>query len=299
MPFPPEAFIIGAQRAGTTSLSSILDQHPDIVLSTPKEPDFFSVNWDRGFDWYRSCFRRVDATLIDASVNYTMARLAACTEGQSDLVPRRIHQVSPEARFVYLVRDPAERCYSAYWHEVRSGREDLSLEQAVSRPRYYVMASFYAKQLKLFLDIFPLDRFLFVQFSDFVRDPLSVARRCSEFFGVTRDFAFRTEEPRNQAFTYSSLGLTLRNLVGEERLKGLSSIVSSILPSSLHPYAKRIVSRAIPELTMTDRIWLDQHFAADACEFQHLTGVRVAAGHDKPNVSPSIETATTTSQGNR
>lgn len=286
MPFPPEAFIIGAQRAGTTSLSAILDQHPDIVLSTPKEPDFFSVNWDQGLDWYRSRFRRHDATLVDASVNYTMAmaRSATLAEDLSDTVARRIHEVSPQARFVYVVRDPAERCYSAYWHEVRAGREQRSLKAAVDQLRYYVMASYYYKQIKPFLGSFPLDRFLIVNFADFVRNPLLVAQNCSEFFGVVRsDFAFRREKPRNQAFQYSQLGLTLRNLAGEDGVKMLSSIVSKVLPTSLHPYAKRIVARGIPDLAPADRAWLTQRFSEDAHAFEQLTGVRVVADHDGAN----------------
>jgi hypothetical protein len=292
MPFPPEAFIVGAQRAGTTSLSAILDQHPNIVLSTPKEPDFFSVNWNQGLDWYRSRFRRHDATLVDASVNYTMTMLATSaklSEDLSDTVPRRIHEVSPQARFVYMVRDPAERCYSAYWHEVRAGREELPLKEAVDQSRYYVMASYYHKQIKPYLGFFPLDRFLVVKFADFVRDPLLVAQRCSEFFGVERtDFAFREEKPRNQAFQYSQLGLTLRNLAGEEGVKMLSSVVSKVLPSSLHPYAKRIVTRGIPDLTASDRMWLTQRFADDARAFEQLTGVRVLSVHHEADADDSV-----------
>jgi Sulfotransferase domain len=281
MSFPPAAFIIGAQRAGTTSLSAILDQHPGIVVSAPKEPDFFSVNWESGLDWYRSCFRRLDATLIDASVSYSMVRAHTLLGDQPDVVPRRIHEVSPQARFVYMVRDPAERCYSAYWHEKRAGRESLSLQEAVHHPRYYVMASYYYKQIQLFLKHFPLDRFLFVSFAEFARDPLLAASRCSEFFGLQQgDFTFHREEPRNQAFVYSALGLRLRNLAGEERLKTLSNIVSTVLPSSLHPYAKRMVTRSIPEMTSTEYRWLTDHFAEDAAAFERLTGVRVIAASD-------------------
>lgn len=198
MPFPPEAFIIGAQRAGTTSLSAILDQHPNFVLSTPKEPDYFSANWEKGLDWYRSCFHRTDAPLLDASVSYSMARAATLQGDHPDVVPRRIFELSPNARFVYMGPDPAERCYSAYWHEVRAGRESLSLQEAVDRSRYYVMASYYNRQIQQFLNVFSLDRFLIVNFAEFVRDPLGVALRCSQFFGVERgDFAFRREKPRN------------------------------------------------------------------------------------------------------
>jgi hypothetical protein len=290
MPFPPEAFIIGAQRAGTTSLAAILDQHPDIVVSFPKEPDFFSVNWEQGLDWYRSCFRRLDATLVDASVNYTMGRLVAASDDPPDAIPRRIHEVSPQARFVYLVRDPAERCHSAYWHEVRADREKSTLREAVEQSRYYVTSSYYHRQIKPFLNHFPRDRFLIVNFADFTRDPLHIAHQCSEFFGTKRsDFAFRREEPRNQAFLYSQLGLTLRNLAGEERLKVLSRIVSKVLPSGLHPYAKRIVTRTVPKLSQTDRSWLTQHFAEDAVAFECLMGVRVLADHDRPDSVAVIE----------
>ncbi len=300
MSFPPDAFIIGAQRAGTTSLSALLDQHPKIVLSTPKEPDFFSVNWESGLDWYRSCFRRLDAILIDASVGYSMAKSSTLLGDRPDVVPSRIHEVSPQARFVYMVRDPAERCYSAYWHEVRAGRERLSLHEAVDRSHYYVMASFYYQQIKLFLNFFPLDRFLIVSFAEFARDPLLVARKCSEFFGGERDeFAFHREEPRNQAFLYSPLGLKLRNLAGEERLKVLSTIISTVLPSGLHPYAKRMITRSIPEMTPADRKLLAAHFAEDAAAFERLTGVRVAAADDKSENDDRAGTSIMLEQGGR
>jgi hypothetical protein len=276
MSFPPEAFIIGAQRSGTTSLSSLLDQHPGIVLSAPKEPDFFSVNWHQGLDWYRACFRRLDATLIDASVNYTMTPLVEGTQELPDTVPCRIHQVSPGAKFVYLVRDPGERCHSAYWHEVRAGRERRSLHEVVERSAYYVMASYYHRQISRFLRYFPLERFLIIRFDDFVRDPLGTAVNCSDFLGVQPDgFEFRREEPRNQAFLYSRFGQILRDVMGQTRLEALSSIAARCLPSSLHPYAKRIVSRGVPELNPSDRGWLAERFAEDSQAFARLTGVQV------------------------
>src|SRR5579871_4715010 len=108
MSFPPQAFLIGAQRAGTTSLSGLLDQHPDIVLSTPKEPDFFSVNWEEGLGWYRSRFHRDATILLDASVSYTMTGRDDASGTLPDTVPSRILETSPHAKFIYLVRDPAE-----------------------------------------------------------------------------------------------------------------------------------------------------------------------------------------------
>lgn len=276
MPYPPEAFIIGAQRSGTTSLSRLLHQHPGIVLSAPKEPDFFSVNWDHGLDWYRARFPRHDATLIDASVNYTMVPRIDGSDHLPDIVPRRIHEVSPRAKFVYLVRDPGERCHSAYWHEVRAGREFRSLRAVVELSSYYVMASYYHRQITTFLSYFPLDRFYIIRFDDFVRDPLAVAHACSAFFGAEpADFSFHHEGPRNQAFLYSRFGQLLRDIVGQRGMELLSGFAARSLPGSLHPYAKRVVSRGVPDLTPSDRAWLADWFAEDAAAFTRLTGVPV------------------------
>jgi hypothetical protein len=121
-----------------------------------------------------------------------------------------------------------------------------------------------------------LERFLIIRFDDFVRDPLGTAVNCSDFLGVQPDgFEFRREEPRNQAFLYSRFGQILRDVMGQTRLEALSSIAARCLPSSLHPYAKRIVSRGVPELNPSDRDWLAERFAEDSQAFARLTGVQV------------------------
>jgi hypothetical protein len=277
MGFPPELFIIGAQRSGTTSLSALLDQHPAVVLSRPKEPDYFSVNFARGLDWYRARFRRLDATLVDASVSYTMATPPAASNELPDAVPRLIRRVSPDARFIYLVRDPAERCHSAYWHEVRAGRETRALREAVEQSAYYSMASYYHRQISPFLRHFPLDRFHIIRFEEFARQPLATARACVRFAGLDdRGISFRSET-RNRSFLYNGFGQGLRRVLGEDRLKLMSRVASNTLPSGLHPLARKLVSRAVPKLTPDDRAWLNRHFAEDAAAFARLTGLRVTA----------------------
>jgi hypothetical protein len=277
MAFPPELFIIGAQRSGTTSLSALLDQHPAMVLSRPKETDFFSVNFDRGLGWYRARFRRLDAMLVDASVSYTMANPEPTSNELPDVVPRLIHRVSPGARFIYVVRDPAERCHSAYWHDVRAGRESRSLRAAVEQSAYYSMASYYHRQITPFLRHFPLDRFLILRFEDFARQPLKVARDCIRFAGLDDCGISFQPEARNRSFLYNSLGQRLRQVLGEDRLKLVSRVASNTLPGSLHPLAKGLISRAVPVLTSDDRAWLHRHFAEDAEAFAELTGISVTA----------------------
>ncbi|HVZ70365.1 MAG TPA: sulfotransferase [Rhizomicrobium sp.] len=269
MAFPPQAFIIGAQKAATTSLADLLAQHPGIEVSNPKEPDFFNVNWERGLDWYRSRFARTDAVLLDASVSYTMASTREWERGTEFEVPERIHSLCPNARFIYIVRDPADRCYSAYWHEKRAGREKSTLRNAVERKAYYTMASYYHLQINRFLRFFPLERFHIVQFEEAVRDPVSVAQNCSDFLEAGHaDFSFTRERQKNQGFQYNFAG---------EALRGLSGI-SRFVPEALKPLAKRMLTKNLPDLAPEDHAWMTNHFQEDALAFEKLTGVRVLSG---------------------
>ena len=68
MPFSANTFLIGAQRSGTTNLAHLLGFHPRIALSEPKEPVFFTRNWDRGFGWYEERFTNRERPItLDAS----------------------------------------------------------------------------------------------------------------------------------------------------------------------------------------------------------------------------------------
>jgi len=273
MSFPPDAFIIGAQKSATTSLAFLLNQPPVVVLAEPKEPDFLTVNWSKGLDWYRSCFRRGQGILIDASVGYTMAPTA--TGRESEIVaPARAREISPDAKFIYMVRDPAERCYSAYWHDVRAGRETRSLRQAVDGGAYYVSASYYCRQLEFFLKCFPLDRFLIIRFSDFTHDPATIGNQCLTFLGARpAPFKFITGEPKNESFTYTSFGRRLQSQLGNANLKLLSSLSTALVPARMRPYLKRLVSTSVPALSDEEYGWLRAHFAEDAAAFERLTGV--------------------------
>ena len=276
--FPPEGFIIGAQKAGTTTLAAMLDQHPEIAVARPKEPDFFHSNWNRGIDWYRSCFPEPRDILVDASPSYTMA---APDLGDTEAVPERIHALQPRARFIYLVRDPAERCHSAYWHEVRVGRERRSLRDAVRQRAYYTHASYYHRQLGGFLRFFPLEKFLFVPFERLIGEPIAVAAECARFLGATQpNFRFLDTGPKNQGFQYNRLGQFARDHLGERGLKLASGVISRLLPRLLHSRAKRVITQAVPGLADDDRAWLWEHFFSDFSRFELATGFRPNAARD-------------------
>ena len=166
----PDFFIIGAAKCGTTDLASLLDRHPSIRLSRPKEPAFFcrdemaddvemllwhgdefwrSVDWDRHLDAilpaYSRLFKDIPADMLaaEASAWYFLSRRA----------PRRIHQLLPNAKLIAILREPAGRLISDYWFKVQGGRtcgdpEDyFYTKQATDGVRW----GLYAKHLRRWL----------------------------------------------------------------------------------------------------------------------------------------------------
>ena len=174
----PDFLVIGAQKAGTTALYAYLRWHPGITGPSWKEVSFFDRHWWRGASWYRGQFPlRWRGRLVgEASPSYLFHPLA----------PERARAVVPDARLVALLRDPVDRAYSHYQHEVALGREPLSFEGAlaaeeertrgeverlVADPRAfsrawwdhtYAARGLYAEQLERWLAVYPREQLLVV-----------------------------------------------------------------------------------------------------------------------------------------
>ena len=257
MLFPPKAYLIGAQKAGTTTLAYLLGQHSHIEVSDPKEPHYFSFNWERGEDWYRSCFHTWEANVfMDASTSYSMGEVKE--EGvfkADDVVPRRIASMRPDARFIYVLRNPVDRAYSAYWHRVRRGWERQGFCEAMQADPRYVDASCYVAQLRAYLEHFDIQAFHFVNFVDLVEDPARETRRCLEFLGIEAGgYTPSSNRAKNQSFQYTSVGLFIRRLFGDEtRLKSLSNVVRKLVPESGHKYLKSVLAKEVPKITEKER----------------------------------------------
>ena len=121
----PDALVIGAQRAGTSSLYRWLGDHPGVAPSFRKEVEYFSRYWARGEDWYRAHFEvRAGRRHLrfEATPDYLFHPLAAA----------RAASVVPDARIVVLLRDPVARAWSHYRHMVRLGYETLPFADALA-----------------------------------------------------------------------------------------------------------------------------------------------------------------------
>jgi Sulfotransferase domain len=181
----PNLIIIGAQKCGTSGLHYHLGLHPEVAMSRPKELNFFIAerNWRRGEDWYRRHFDPAAKVRGEASPNYTAFP-------QHVGVPERMASVVPDAKLIYVLRDPLQRIAAHWVHNYAKRREKGTLAETLSHPNTsYLQRSQYAMQLQQFLNHYPREQIMILDQEDFRKDRTDTLRRVFEFAGADPDFS--------------------------------------------------------------------------------------------------------------
>jgi hypothetical protein len=186
----PTFFVIGAPKAGTTSLHHYLDRHPQIQMSAVKEPRFFAGPEDGipypadrvgDLEGYEALFDPGARVRGESSTDYA-------THPRRRGVPERIKGLVPEARFVYLVRDPVARTVSHYKMTTALLGERRTLPDALGDlsdlRSPYISPSLYATQLELYLRAFPAERVLVIDQADLQADRRTTLGRVFDFLSV-------------------------------------------------------------------------------------------------------------------
>jgi hypothetical protein len=219
----PTFLVIGAHKAGTTTLAQHLRRHPDVFLAAHKEVHYFSEhNWSRGRDWYESLFAAAGSARAvgEASPGYTCYPLF-------DHVPERAAALVPQARLVYLVRHPIERLVSHYRHDATYWGETQPIDEAVLDYRRYLSRSMYALQIDRWRDAgYAADQMLVVTTDDLRDDTASTLATVFRFLGVDDTFepstigtvfnegsALRRPRARAESLRRSPLHRRVRGLV--------------------------------------------------------------------------------------
>jgi hypothetical protein len=203
----PDFLIIGAQKSGTTFLYQFLAQHPRVKPAFVKEIHYFDLNFRKGTNWYRSHFPlqiRNTRTFItgEASPYYLFHPHAA----------RRASMVVPEAKLIVLLRNPVDRAFSHYQHQVKrvtgDARETLTFEGAIEteervvpaeaskmlqdehytsrshRTRSYLSRGRYLDQLQIWSSFFPRRQMLVLKSEDLFDDTTNSLERVLNFLSI-------------------------------------------------------------------------------------------------------------------
>ncbi len=197
----PNLVIIGAMKCGTTALHRYLDHHPEIAMAQEKELNFFigdggasggddatrpwhAGNWHRGVRWYADRFTPAHVR-GETSPGYTSPSAVRAPARMADLIP--------EARLIYLVRDPVERAISQYRHHLAEGSERRAIEEALFDPSsQYLARSRYHERLSPFLARFPREQILVCAQEELLQHRRATLAVIYRFLGV--ESAFWCEE---------------------------------------------------------------------------------------------------------
>ena len=280
----PNFFILGALKCGTTSLYYHLAKHPQVLLSSPKEPFFFEYEYALGPDYY---WRTYFASGWQGQPLVGEARVANLI---LPYVPARIFQLCPDARLIVILRNPIERAFSHWWMTRCNGREKLDFDQAImenhtriehgittesedaeriwrahvspnlnsrgfrtSRLQLYLEAGYYALQLERYFRYFPRSQVCVLFYDDFCQTPLGVLRELFAFLGLDPAEVKKPPARENMGLTnFSQPFYVLSHYLRLHR----------ILPRKMLSVVRNILSNIgqRPTMQAETRQWLRQHY---------------------------------------
>jgi Sulfotransferase family len=276
----PTFFIIGAPKAGTTSLYHYVDQHPQIYMSPAKEPHFF-IDPDNVPSYMAHHVTRLEdyEKLFDSTANVRGEASPSYAEHPRHRgAPERIKELIPTAKFIYIVRDPIDRTISHYMHHVAVDGERRSLNDALgdlSDPESpYICPSLYASQLDRYLKFFPKENILVVDQVDLLEDRLATLREIFRFLSVDETFHSPHFEEK--------LGESVERRVYPKRYmhftrRARRSLLRQ-LPRGMRRYLRRTFERAVwppletPSLDDDLRRRLQERYAGEVTRLRSMTG---------------------------
>ncbi len=190
----PTLFIIGATKAGTTSLHHYLNQHPEIYMCPSKETNYYAQQSALCLLEETVTSPKEYAALFkdagDAKVIGETSPAYLCVPD----APRLIAADVPEAKLIAILRNPTERAYSHFLMRRRQGKElresfaQCIEEEDIDPARSYKSRGFYGEQVERYLKCFPLKQLKLILYEEFLGDPHKVLRDIFAFLGVDPDF---------------------------------------------------------------------------------------------------------------
>ncbi|MFN2493611.1 MAG: sulfotransferase [Pyrinomonadaceae bacterium] len=285
----PNFLLIGAAKAGTTSLHRYINQHPEIFMSQPKELRFFP------FEGAKPDFRgpndfKTLSTMITTIEDYRACFTAGVNHrarGESSPLymyyPRsaeRIRHHVPDVRLIAILRQPAERAYSQFLAAKRDGREFLSFADALdaeaeriangwSYEWHYRQRGFYAEQLRRYFDLFPREQLKIYLYEDYLTDPLGLMQNIFHFLNINESFVPDMSVRHNESTIPRSRAL---QVYLREPRKAKAVLKRFVPPELSRPIGDRVrsLNLAKPHLSAEQRRQLTEVYREDIIELQDL-----------------------------
>ncbi len=268
----PNLFIGGVQKSGTTYLHNLLKEHPDVFSPKyPQEIHFFAFEYDyqKNIKKYQNKFRSWQGEKIIFQTSPYYLYLPA--------VPERIANIIPDAKFIFILRNPIDRAYSHYWHSVKYAYETLSFEDAIEletqrinhnlkfKSRYsYLDRGKYFGQIQRFYHHFGSEKVLIILFEDLKEKVNHVIKQCATFLQVDVSLFLQSKISERHK-NHSRLPKNCHIQKISSSLKETPLLLLSVLIDRFN-----LVSTKYPPMKQETRMMLLQYFKQDIHQLQTL-----------------------------
>ena len=272
----PNFFIVGAPRAGTTSLYEYLKQTPSVFMSAKKEPHFFSA--------IRPPFLRpiVDEKKyleLFKNVKDEIAVGEASTSYLSDHVaPELIHKKIPDSRIIMILRDPVERAFSHYLM-ARTGLEKRTFHQSLhdyfdkknfELSKSYVEFGYYSNQIKKYWDVFGKEKVKIIIFEEYIKNVRTKVSEVLRFLEVNEE---SLNIDNNAIHKYSSpRGEVFKRILGNKTARKLGSRFVNQSENSIFKKLFLTVDEKKPKMEEKDKMLLKRIYRNDSLKTQEILG---------------------------
>lgn len=264
----PNFFIVGAAKAGTTSLYHYLKQHPDVFMCPIKEPNYFAKDIDTSKfskrfkkdivdvkKWIKNKGDYLHIAYVQDEGDYL--KLFSKSKGKkaigecsvsylySKTAAKDIYKFNPKSKIVIILREPAERAFSHYFMELREGATKLSFDKELKKDlkletkdwgtsQLYLELGLYYEQVKRYLDIFPRNNVKIYLYDDLLKNKNLLFKDLCEFLGI-KSYEFDSGNKHNR-----SLNPRFKNINKFLYRFGLRKIIQSMIPKRLMPFAEKV-----------------------------------------------------------
>ena len=195
-------FIVGAAKSGTTSLYNYLFKHPEVCMSSIKEPNFFSNKLLNEQKMYYKDIR-IDSiekyhNLFNKNINNKICGEASVSYLFYDKIAKQIKKYNKNAKIIIMLRNPIERAFSHYLMDLRLGFVNESFDSIIYRNsknknqhlhyQQYVKVGNYSSQVLKYFDSFGKENILIINYDDFVKSPSLEFKKTCKLLQISKQF---------------------------------------------------------------------------------------------------------------
>ena len=284
----PNLFVIGASKSGSSALHAYLRVHPDIAMSSEKEPCYFVDQQELEDAWpimaRQPCSHDRDAYLAlwDENPNARYRGEGSVYYSQSPHksgIPARIKSACPDARIIYTVREPVSRAVGHYWQRFKEFQEKLPLEQALKDNPLYRDTSDYALQMNAYLEHFDRDQILVIVAEDLRTRRRETLAEVIEWLGLP-NYDFSESEITERHKSPSTSRKERYPLVSFIRNSAACAWARKYLPSSAVATLRKSATVEFEKDTVDEtaaRAWLTEYLSPRITAFEKLAGRDIPA----------------------